>query len=209
MITTKKITLSHKHAFRLQHLLDNRENRGWKRNGDVYIDDGKFCVDIFIESYVTIYTSITGVLSPYSSEKSTAIMPAKLKNDLSHINFLPNAVHNLVELLESMNAKLKVHSLWRYSFYGEKNKLSELFLRNGFKENHLHPEFFVGFKGKDGSKVYDLEFSISDNSSSNIVIDTKPISLSDNFKLHLVDPASGLSEVDVYEVKKLIDRNSS
>ncbi len=121
------------------------------------------------------------------------------------INFSPNAVHNLVELLENTNAKLKVHSLWRYSFYAEKNKLSELFLRNGFKDNHLHPEFFVGFKGKDGSKVYDLEFSISDNSSSNIVIDTKPISLSDNFKVHLVDPAVGLSKVDVCKLRKLID----
>ncbi|CAH8209246.1 hypothetical protein VAEU17_3190037 [Vibrio aestuarianus] len=55
MTTTKKLTLSHKHAFRLQHLLSNREIRGWKRDSDVYIDDGMFCVDISIEAYVTIY----------------------------------------------------------------------------------------------------------------------------------------------------------
>ena len=209
MTTTKKLTLSHKHAFRLQHLLSNREIRGWERDSDVYRDDGMFCIDISIEAYVTIYTSITGVLFPWSTEEPHKVSPANLKNDLSHINFLPNAVHNLVELLECANAKLKVHSLWRYSFYGEKNKLSELFLRNGFKENHLHPEFFVGFKGKDGNKVYDLEFSVSDSSSSNIVIDTKPMCLSDSFKLHLVDPAVGFSSSDVFVLRKLIERNLS
>ncbi|CAH8209261.1 hypothetical protein VAEU17_3190038 [Vibrio aestuarianus] len=67
----------------------------------------------------------------------------------------------------------------------------------------------MGFKGKDGSKVYDLEFSISDSSSSNIVIDTKPMCLSDNFKLHLVDPTVGFSSSDVYELRKLMERNSS
>ncbi len=209
MATTKKLTLSHTHAFRLQHLLNNRENRGWKRDGDIYVDEGKFCVDISIECHATVYTSITGVLLPWSNEVQSNELPANLKNDLSRIYFLPNAVNNLVELLESTSTKLKVHSLWRYSFYGERNKLYDLFLRNGFKANHLHPDFFVGFKGKDGRKEFDLEFSISDSSSSNIVIDTNPMRLSDSFQLHLVDPTVGLSISDIYELRKLIERNSS
>ncbi len=102
-------------------------------------------------------------------------------------------------------AKLKVHSMWRYSFYDQKDKLAELFLQNGFRQNHLHQDFFVGFKGKDANIIHDIEFSASDSSSMNIVIDTNLMQLCNLFKLYLVDSNSGFQSRDVFEIKNLIE----
>lgn len=200
----RQLTLSHKLPSQLQHKMKIKENAGWKRNGEVYVNNGAYCADMSIETYSTIYTSITGVLFPTSDKEQKSAVEALQGDHLERIQFWPSAVKNLTHLLESTGSKLKTHSMWRYSFYGQKDKLIELFLLNGFSEHHLHQDFFVGFKGKDAVKAYDIEFSISENSSENIILDTKPINIKNHFKFYLVDSNYGLQSKDVCEIKKLI-----
>lgn len=203
MSNLRRLTLSHKLLSQLQHKIEIKEKAGWKRSAEVYVNNGVYCVDLSIETYSTIDTSITGVLFPTSDNQQRIAVEALRDNHLEKIQFLPNAVKNLTDLLESTGSKLKTHSMWRYSFYGQKDKLIELFLQNGFSEHHLHQDFFVGFKGKDAVKAYDIEFSISDNSSDNIVLDTKSINIKNHFKFYLVDSNYGLRSRDVFEIKKL------
>ncbi len=206
MPNVRQLTLSHRYLPKLQHMLAIKEKAGWIRCGDVYSCNNVHCIDISIDTYVTIYTSISGVLFPTSDREQEYAFQALKHNDLTRINFLPNAVGSLISLLDTTDARLKVHSMWRYSFYDQKDKLAELFLRNGFQEEHLHPDFFVGFKGKDANIIRDIEFSVSDNSSMNIVIDTDFMQLCDFFKLYLVDSNFGFQSSDVFEIKNLIGR---
>lgn len=203
----KHITLSHKSASYLKHKLELKMQSGWQQSSVIYeSNDGMHCVDMEIETSPIIYTSINGILYPKDAKAQTSAIALYNAGKFPEIRFIPSAVENLTLLLENNDARLKVHSNWRYRLYGESHLLTELFLNNGFLPDHLHRDFFVPFKGKDCVRSYDIEFSSSDDSLMNIVIDTrKDLDLSSQFMLY--NPVSydtGLSLVDVHSIDRLI-----
>ncbi len=207
----KHITLSHKSASYLEHKLELKMQSGWQQSSVIYeSNDGVHCVDMEIETSPVIYTSISGIFYP-KDEKAQASAKALYKaNKLPEIRLIPNAVDNLISLQENNDARMKVHSNWRYRLFGESHLLTEVFLNNGFLSDHLHRDFFVPFKGKNCVRSYDIEFSVSDDSLMNIVIDTRrDLDLSSQFMLY--NPLSsdtGLSLVDMHLIDSLIKRNT-
>ncbi|NGZ19065.1 MULTISPECIES: hypothetical protein [Vibrio] len=205
----KQITISRKSAPYLEHSLTLHEQKGWQRSSLVYESpDGFYSVDMTIEANPVIYTSITGVLLPQTLSAQNSALKHYSSGHFTNIQFSPSAVDNLKSLLESTDARLKVHSMWRYRLFGENEKMKELFLKNGFQPPHFHQDFFVPFKGRDGVREYDIEFSHSDDSFVNIVIDTRnDLDLSDDFIVY--NPVSldtGLTLEDREAVEALINQ---
>ncbi|EKO3370787.1 hypothetical protein ORG55_000134 [Vibrio fluvialis] len=203
----KQITISRKSVPYLEHSLSIQAQNGWQRSSPVYeSSDGFYCVDMTIEAYPVIYTSITGVLLPGTLSSQNSALEKYSSGHFTNIQFSSSAVDNLISLLESTDARLKVHSMWRYRLFAEREKMMALFMRNGFQPHHFHREFFVPFKGRDGVREYDIEFSRSDDSFVNIVIDTQNnLNLSEDFIIY--NPVSldtGLTLVDVEAVGVLI-----
>lgn len=203
----KHITLSDKSVSYLEHKLQLKMQSGWQQSSVIYEStDGVHCVDMEIETSPIIYTSINGILYPKDAKSQASAIDLYKANKFPEIRFIPSAVENLTLLLENNDARLKVHSNWRYRLYGESHLLTELFLNNGFLPHHLHRDFFVPFKGKDCVRSYDIEFSNSDDSLMNIVIDTRrDLDLSSQFMLYNPVPSdTGLSLVDAHSLDKLI-----
>lgn len=205
----KQITISRKSVPYLEHSLSIQTQKGWQRSSPVYESlDGFHCVDMTIEAYPVIYTSITGVLLPQTLSAQNSALKKFSSGHFTDIEFSPSAVDSLISLLESTDARVKVHSMWRYRLFAEREKMMELFIKNGFQPHHLHREFFVPFKGRDGVREYDIEFSRSDDSFVNIVIDTRnDLDLSDDFIVYnSVSVDTGLDLVDVDAIEALIRR---
>ncbi len=206
MRQTKQIILSHKTSKILESKLLNWEQKGWKRSSPIYpSENGLFCIQMNIEQRPTIYTSIAGILYLESDKKQKQALDKYLTGKFTDIKFIPSAVNNLISLLESTDSLLKVHSMWRYRLFGESEKMMSLFLSNGFKKHHLHKDFFVRFKGKNGVKEYDIEFSASDDSSVNVVIDTRKLDLPPSFVTYTPRLSTGLSADDVEEIKCILN----
>ncbi len=206
MRQTKQIILSHKSSRVLESKLCSWEQKGWKGTCPIYrAEDGLFCVKMEIEQRPTIYTSITGILYPDSDEKQKHALEDYRAGRFESIKFISSAVNNLINLLECIDAQLKVHSMWRYRLFGESEKMTQLFLANGFQQHHLHNDFFVKFKGKDGIKAHDIKNSSSDDSLVNVVIDTHKLTLPPFFITYRPTFASGLSVEDVKNIKKQIE----
>ncbi|CAH8242494.1 TPA: hypothetical protein ACYHTU_001495 [Vibrio cholerae] len=202
----KTITVSHAYKPQFEHLVDLREQHGWRAVSPVIKHGECYCVDMAIEQRPVTYIGISGVLYPNGDDAQLAAIDAYKAGKFTHIQFIPSAVQNLIALLDSTDAKLKVHSMWRYRLYGETEQMRKLFLNNGFQPHHLHPEFFVPFKGRDGSKELDISFSLSDDALVNIVVDTCRLGLSSLFISHKVQSASkGLSSRDIDVIRELID----
>lgn len=207
----KHITLSHKSTSYLKHKLELKMQSGWQQSSVIYESkDGVHCVDMEIETSPVIYTSISGILYPKNAKAQASAIDLYKANKIPEIRFIPSAVENLTLLLENNDARLKVHSNWRYRLYSESHLLTELFLNNGFLPDHLHRDFFVPFKGKDCVRSYDIEFSNSDDSLMNIVIDTRrDLDLSSQFMLYNPVPSgTGLTLVDMHLIDSLIKRNT-
>ena len=205
----KQITISRKSIPYLEHILSIQAQKGWQRSSPVYeSSDDFYCVDMTIETNPVIYTSITGVLLPQTLSAQNSALEKFSSGHFTNIRFSPHAVDSLISLLESTDARLKVHSMWRYRLFGESEKMKELFLKNGFQPHHFHQDFFVPFKGRDGVREYDIEFSHSDDSSINIVIDTRNyLDLSGNFIIYNpVSVDTGLTLMDVVAVGALINQ---
>jgi hypothetical protein len=203
----KTITVSHAYKPQLEHLVDLRELHGWRAVSPVIKHGECYCVDMAIEQRPVIYIGISGVLYPKGDDAQLAAIDAYKAGKFTDIQFIPSAVQNLIALLDSTEAKLKVHSMWRYRLYGETQQMAQLFLNNGFQSHHLHQEFFVPFKGRDGIKQLDINFSLSDDALVNIVLDSRCLELSSQFVSHKVHSASnGLSSSDIDAIRGLIDR---
>ncbi|ELF5301066.1 hypothetical protein RBG13_002474 [Vibrio cholerae] len=202
----KTITVSHAYKPQFEHLVELREQRGWRTVSPVIKLGECYCVDMAIEQRPVIYIGISGVLYPNGDDAQLAAIDAYKAGKFTHIQFMPSAVQNLIALLDSTEAKLKVHSMWRYRLYGETQQMAQLFLNNGFQPHHLHPKFFVPFKGRDGSKELDISFSLSDDALINIVLDTCRLELSSPFISYMLQLSSQMfTRGDVEAVKKLLN----
>ncbi|EGR0521434.1 hypothetical protein FG081_15370 [Vibrio cholerae] len=203
----KTITVSHAHKPQFEHLVELREQRGWRTVSPVIKLGECYCVDMAIEQIPVIYIGISGVLYPNDDDAQLAAIDAYKAGTFTHIQFIPSAVQNLIAILDSTEAKLKVHSMWRYRLYGETQQMTQLFLNNGFEPHHLHSAFFVPFKGRDGIKQLDINFSLSDDALVNIVLDSRCLELPSAFVSYEVQSASeGLSSGDIDVILGLIDR---
>ncbi|EGQ9274384.1 hypothetical protein [Vibrio parahaemolyticus] len=203
----KTITVSHAYKPKFEHLVAHREQCGWKIINTVTEHDGRYFVDMAIEQRPIIYTSISGILYPNNDKSQSEAVDAYRAGKFTDIQFISTAVQNLISLLDLAEAKLKVHSMWRYRIYGETQQMTQLFLNNGFEPHHLHPQFFVPFKGRDGSKELDISFSLSDDSLVNIVLDSLCLELPSQFVSHKVQsPSKRLSSRDIDAIRELIDR---
>lgn len=203
----KTITVSHAYKPKFDHLVTHREQCGWKIVNPVTKHDGRYFVDMAIEQRPIIYTSISGILYPNDDKSQSEAVDAYHAGKFTDIQFIPSAAKNLIALLDSTSAKLKVHSMWRYKLYCETEQMRKLFLNNGFQPYHLHPEFFVLFKGRDGSKKLDISFSLSDDALVNIVLDSRRLELPSALVSYEVQSASeGLSSGDIDVILGLIDR---
>ncbi len=202
----KTIIVSHAYKPKFDHLVAHREQCGWKIVNPVTEHDGRYFVDMAIEQRPIIYTSISGILYPNDDKSQSEAVRTYHAGKFTDIQFIPAAVQNLISLLDSTEAKLKVHSMWRYRLYSETEQMRQLFLNNGFQPHHLHPEFFVPFKGRDGIKELDINFSLSDDALINIVLDSRCLELSSQFVSHKVQSTSnGLSSADIDVIRGLID----
>lgn len=201
----KTITVSHAYRPKFDHLVTEREQCGWKMVNPVTEHDGRYFVDMEIEQRPIIYTSISGVLYPNDDKSQSEAIDAYHAGKFTDIQFIPTAVRNLISLLDLAEAKLKVHSMWRYRLYGGTQQMTQLFLNNCFEPHHLHPQFFVPFKGRDGSKELDISFSLSDDALVNIVLDTSRLELPSPFVSYEVQSSSdGLSSGDIDVIRGLI-----
>lgn len=202
----KTITVSRAYKPKFDHLVTHREQCGWKIVNPVTEHDGRYFVDMAIEQRPIIYTSISGILYPNNDKSQSEAVDAYQAGKFTDIQFIPSAVSQMVQLLDSTESRLKTHSMWRYRLFGETDQMVQLFLNNGFQPHHLHPEFFVPFKGRDGIKELDISFSLSDDALVNIVLDTCRLGLSSPFVSHMVQSASnGLSSADIDVIRGLID----
>lgn len=201
----KQIILSHKSIKILESKIPNWQQKGWKIASPIYpSSDGLFCIKIDIVQRPTIYTSITRVLYPDTNEQQKQALDKHLAGKFTNIKFIPSTVNHLIELLESTDSLLKVHSMWRYRLFDESEKMLSLFLTNGFQKNHLHKDFFVRFKGQNGVKEYDIEFSASDDSLVNVVIDSRKLDLPPPFVTYTPRLSTGLSADDVEEIQRIL-----
>ncbi|WP_165311906.1 hypothetical protein [Vibrio ziniensis] len=202
----KTITVSHAYKPKFDHLVAHREQCGWKIVNPVTEHDVGHFVDMAIEQRPILYTSISGILYPHDDKYQSEAVDAYHAGKFTDIQFISTAVQNLIALLDSTETKLKVHSMWRYRLYGETEQMRQLFLKNSFQPHHLHPKFFVPFKGRDGFKELDISFSVSDDALINIVLDTCQLGLSSPFVSHKVQSASkGLSSGDIDVIRRLIE----
>lgn len=209
MRTVKSMTLTHKAQQILEHKLSHWQQRGWCKASQTYQSkEGTLCVDIQIEQRPVIYTSISGVLYPNCDIRQQQAIDAYHTRKLTKLQFMPETVNNLIKLLEATEARLKVHSNWRYRLYDEPESMTELFINNGFQPHHLHPDFFVKLKGRNPTKEHDINFSLSDGASPNIVLDTKGLNLYPEFKVYLVTAENGFSLNDMDHVLALIENET-
>ncbi|OXX25770.1 hypothetical protein [Vibrio sp. V08_P9A1T1] len=203
----KTITVSHAYKPQFEHLVELREQRGWRTVSPVIKHGECYCVDMAIEQRPVIYIGISGVLYPNGDDAQLAAIDAYKAGKFTDIQFIPSAVQNLIALLDSTGARLKIHSMWRYRLYGETQQMTQLFLNNGFEPHHLHPAFFVPFKGRDGIKQLDINFSLSDDALVNIVVDTCRLGLSSPFVSYEIQSmVEGVSSGDMDVIRRLIDR---
>ncbi|MFV0450122.1 MAG: hypothetical protein ACK5MF_16990 [Vibrio sp.] len=203
----KTITVSHAYKPKFDHLVTHRERCGWKIVNPVTEQDGRYFVDMAIEQHPIIYTSISGILYPNDDKSQSEAVDAYHAGKFTDIQFIPSAVSQMVQLLDSTESRLKTHSMWRYRLFGETDQMVQLFLNNGFQPYHLHPNFFVPPKGRSVVKELDISFSLSDDALVNIVLDTCRLGLSSPFVSHKVQSASeGLSSGDIDVILGLIDR---
>ncbi|EKO3382124.1 hypothetical protein K6U27_18390 [Vibrio fluvialis] len=201
----KTITVSHAYKPQFEHLVELREKRGWRTVSPVIKHGECYCVDMAIEQRPVIYIGISGVLYPNGDDAQLAAIDAYKARKFTAIQFIPSAVQNLIALLDSTGARLKVHSMWRYRLYGDTQQMTQLFLNNGFKPHHLHPAFFVPFKGRNGIKQLDINFSLSDDALVNIVLDTRCLDLPSLFVGYEVLSASqGLLKDDIEAIHHLL-----
>lgn len=203
----KTITVSHAYKPQFEHLVELREQRGWRTVSPVIKHGECYCVDMAIEQRPVIYIGISGVLYPNGDDAQLAAIDAYKAGKFTDIQFIPSAVQNLIALLDSTGARLKIHSMWRYRLYGETQQMTQLFLNNGFEPHHLHPQFFIPFKGRDGIKKLDISFSLSDDALVNIVVDTCRLGLSSPFVSYEIQSmVEGVSSGDMDVIRRLIDR---
>lgn len=203
----KTITVSHAYKPKFDHLVTHREQCGWKIVNPVTEHDGRYFVDMAIEQHPIIYTSISGILYPNDDKSQSEAVDAYQAGKFTDIQFIPSAVSQMVQLLDSTESRLKTHSMWRYRLFGETDQMVQLFLNNGFQPHHLHPKFFVPFKGRDGIKELDISFSLSDDALLNIVLDSRCLELPSAFVSYEVQSmAEGVSSGDIDVIRRLIDR---
>ncbi|MDF9401388.1 hypothetical protein [Vibrio sp. 1180_3] len=203
----KTITVSHAYKPQFEHLVDLREQRGWRAVSPVIKHGECYCVDMAIEQRPVIYIGISGVLYPNGDDAQLAAIDAYKAGKFTDIQFIPSAVQNLIALLDSTEAKLKVHSMWRNRLYGETQQMAQLFLNNGFQPHHLHSKFFVPFKGRDGIKELDISFSVSDDSWVYIVVDKHHLDLNPEFVSYTVQNLNeGLTSMDIEAIYRLIEK---
>ncbi|RAS63563.1 hypothetical protein DET48_111112 [Vibrio diazotrophicus] len=203
----KTITVSHAYKPQFEHLVELREQRGWRTVSPVIKHGECYCVDMAIEQRPVIYIGISGVLYPNGDDAQLAAIDAYKARKFTAIQFIPSAVQNLIALLDSTGARLKVHSMWRYRLYGETQQMTQLFLNNGFQPHHLHSKFFVPFKGRDGSKELDISFSVSDDSWVYIVVDKQHLDLKPEFVSYTVQNLNeGLTSMDIEAIYRLIEK---
>lgn len=199
--------VSHAYKPQFEHLVELREQRGWRTVSPVIKLGECYCVDMAIEQRPVIYISISGVLYPNGDDAQLAAIDAYKAGKFTDIQFIPSAVQNLIALLDSTGARLKIHSMWRYRLYGETQQMAQLFLNNGFEPHHLHPQFFVPFKGRDGSKELDISFSVSDDSWVYIVVDKHHLDLHPEFVSYTVKNLNeGLTSMDIEAIYRLIEK---
>lgn len=209
MRTVKCMTLIHKAQQILEHKLSHWQQQGWCKASPFYPSkEGAFCVDIQIEQRPVIYTSISSILYPSNDEHQQKAVDAYHSSQLTKLEFIPDAVNNLIKLLEATEARLKVHSNWRYRLYDEPQCMTELFLNNGFQAHHLHPDFFVKLKGRNPTKEHDINFSLSDDAYPNIVLDSQWLNLYPEFQVYLITAENGFSLKDVAHIWTLIENET-
>ncbi len=202
----KTITVSHAYKPKFDDLVAHKKQCGWKIVNPVTERDGRYFVDMAIEQRPIIYTSISGILYPNNDKSQSEAVDAYQAGKFTDIQFIPSAVSQMVQLLDSTESRLKTHSMWRYRLFGETDQMVQLFLNNGFQPYHLHPNFFVPPKGRSVVKELDISFSLSDDALVNIVLDTCRLGLSSPFVSHKVQSASeGLSRGDIDVIRGLID----
>lgn len=202
----KTIMVSHAYKPKFEHLVAHREQCGWKIVNPVTEHDGRYFVDMAIEQRPIIYTSISGILYPNNDKSQSEAVDAYRAGKFADIQFIPSAVSHMVQLLDSTESRLKIHSMWRYRLFGETDQMVQLFLNNGFQPHHLHTNFFVPPKGRSAVKELDISFSVSDDALINIVLDTCRLGLSSPFVSHKIQSASkGLSSRDIDVIRGLID----
>jgi hypothetical protein len=107
----KTITVNHAYKPKFEHLVELRQMSGWKIVSEIIELAGSYCVDMAIEQMPVIYTGITGVLYPNDDCAQKDAMHAYKAGKFTDIEFIPSAVQNLIALLNSTEAKLKVHSM--------------------------------------------------------------------------------------------------
>lgn len=202
---TEVITVSHLNPNRLQRLIMSEVKAGAKTIGETYLDNyGFHNQDLMVDLYPTIFLDFDGVLLAENGTNQEHAFNLWREGKLRSVKFDQNPCNHLIEVIENLGAKLKVHSRWRRRGVSEED-FRAILMNNGFKEEHFHSQLKCKYRAFSSDVWSDIGCSM-DGVFAYVIIEDRDSGVEWRRKMQISPRAEiGLSKKDSLEVAKLLE----